>query len=484
MKKMFLSILCLSAMLVACHVKAYDEELSDKDVVAEEDFGAVRQKAIKGDGRSQYLIALVFLFGTSYNEQSVSKGEDWLLKAVESGNTDAMLLSGKLLCEGQLVEKNEEAGKAIVIESFKRGNKGAEKYLLGKGYSKNDLADILNQGKGKTDINVNDGDGKDKTAIDKKDARVIDQNIFRDPKYASLKNLLQNYDKDVPPLKGFGKIPWGVDVLTTAALAELPTFQAVDYNTNFVNNTKFVYSPADFNSMIAKTLASLDDKSAKMEVKKLSGICVSAPINGHIEGQKESKTFTYYFVDSKLMGLTIVYDKQVDYLTTLRAMRMKYGNPKLYAKRLESKEINLSGLQVNYVVFEFENDAGVARVVFGDIGAEMTKILNERMKRARAANEIGPTDSGIDGTTANTLTGAGSRLNNQIVDDIFAQLEKCVPVNTENVQMLQSSYYSKELKKYAEANLLKYTKLRDDARVVDPKEKAKEEKAKALLKDI
>ena len=177
---------------------------------------------------------------------------------------------------------------------------------------------------------------------------------------AAVKAFKEKRQATLPPLAGYGNIPWGASPKAAMLLADVPLVVYTEYNQRSVANENFG-----------------DDNSLTMTY----GICEAPPpivtccVQVMAKGDSyNERRLQYYFVDGQLYAVTVFF---MDVLArsvaepTVMSETWKGSNWELIHDTLVKKygpckERVVDGSFAKYVLHEWESPAGVVRMVVTD----------------------------------------------------------------------------------------------------------------------
>lgn len=289
----------------------------------------------------------------------------------------------------------------------------------------------------------------------------------------SVAQYVANYGKEVSPLAGYGLMPWGISRLAVVLLSgvDLDSLKGWDIN-------EMLDEARAAGKLTAEMEADLDARSTlaieeMADLGRLTGICF-APYPGVALGTKDNKKFQFYFVDDQFMGLLLAFPEDADWQTLLRALMQKYGQPKTLREKHESSVYE-------YLIYEWENDAGVARMMLVGTSRLIEKLQEEKMEQAKREMEVKKVEARLEGATETEVQLAG-----QMGDEMMKMLEQQMAQGKGQFELIGISYYSKQIKKYAENKLQQHQMAVQEKEMhrQQEEEKAKNKEAQKLMNDL
>ena len=282
------------------------------------------------------------------------------------------------------------------------------------------------------------------------------------------------YGKEVAPLAGYGLMPWGisrfaVNRLSGAYKGKGSGFDIMEtLEAERVDGKLTTDRQAELESLSTSTITNM------APLGRITGICF-APFPGIQSGEKDNKEFQFFFVDNQFMGMLMTFKNDAQWQTLLRAMIQKYGQHKTLREKHESSFMH------EYMIYEWENDVGVARMILVGPGGLIGKLQKEKIEQAKREMQVKKVEARLEGATETEV-----QLADQMGDAMMKMLEQQMAQEQGQLELVGISYYSMQLRKYAENKLQQHrqaTQEKERQRQQE-EEKAKDKEAQKHMNDI
>jgi len=306
-------------------------------------------------------------------------------------------------------------------------------------------------------------------------SKAATQVPFRDKD--AVAEYVKKYGKEVVALAGYGKMPWGISLLAVNRLSGMePDSIEVSDISEMLQAIETLSESGELTQEKRKAL--MNHRASIINFWAAIGRLTAVSFAPHAVvsiGSKGDKGYEFYFVDNQFMGLLMRYKKAPDWKLLLRALVEKYGKPEPIRKKHESS------LAHEYLVYQWENDAGMARLILFGTGELVRKLQEETIEQMKRDMEIEKTKARFQGVTETEI-----ELEDQIADGMMQMLEQQMQQQHGDLELVGISYASKQLQQYAQDKLEQQARAsaEEEQRNKLQEEKQKDKVVQELMDDV